>query len=130
MNFRIYLAGTIFWVLLIWGPVDHLKPFGLAIRAGYLIFIPLIVWLLLSWARFRWEPNNKLEIILERILSGIICITLFVFAFFEAISKTHLGNTQQIQTRYEIEDVGEYVELQGADWGNVLLLVVIALFVL
>lgn len=130
MNFRIYLAGTIFWVLLIWGPVDHSKPFGLAIRAGCLILIPVIVWLLLSWAWLRWEPSNKLEIILERILSGIICIILFVLAFFEAIAKTHQGNTQQIQTRYEMEDVGEYVELQGTDWGNVLFLVVIALFVL
>lgn len=130
MDFRSYLVGTIFWGLLILGPVDHSSPFGLAIRTGYLILIPLIVWLLLSWVWFRLEPNNKLEIILKRILSGIICISLFIFAFLEAISKTHIGNTQQVQTRYEMEDVGEYVELQGADWGNVLLLIVIALFVL
>lgn len=130
MNFKSYLTGIIFWVLLIWGPVDHSRPFGLAIRAGYLIIIPIIVWLVLSWAWNRWQPNIKSEIILERILSGLICIALFIFAFFEAISNTHLGNTQQIQTRDGMEDVGEYVTLQGANWGNVFLFVIAALFVL
>lgn len=130
MNFRIYLAGTIFWVLLIWGPVDHSRPFGLAIRTVYLILIPVFVWFLISWIWSRWRPNNKLESILERILSGLICIAIFIFAFFEAISKTHTENTQQIQTRDGMEDVGEYVVVQGTDWGSVLFLIVIALLVL
>ncbi len=129
MNFKSYLAGTIFWILLIWGPIEHSKPFGLAIRTGYLILIPLIIWLLLNWIWNRWQPNIKSEIILERILSGIICIALFVFAYFEAILNTHIGNTQQIQTRDGMEDVGEYVKLQGADWGNVFLLIIVALLV-
>jgi hypothetical protein len=130
MNFKSYLTGTIFWILLIWGPIDHSKPFGLGIRAGYLILVPLIIWLLLNWIWNHWQPNIKSEIILERILSGIICIALFVFAYFEAISNTHIENTQQIQTRDGIEDVGEYVTLQGANSGNVFLLIIIALLVL
>lgn len=38
-----FLTGIIFLVLLIWGPIDHEGKFGMAIRFGYLIFIPLIV---------------------------------------------------------------------------------------
>jgi hypothetical protein len=129
MNFKSYLSGTIFWILLIWGPIDHSNQFGLAIRIGYLILIPLIIWLLLNWVWNRWQPNIKSEIILERILSAIIGIALFVFAYFEAISTTHIGNTQQIQTRDGMEDVGEYVTIQGANWGNVFLLIIAALLV-
>ncbi|OXE98662.1 hypothetical protein BC749_10737 [Flavobacterium araucananum] len=129
MNFKSYLAGTIFWILLIWGPIEHSKQFWFAIRAGYLILIPLIIWLVLNWIWNRWQPNIKSEIILERILSGIICIALFVFAYFEGISTTHIGNTQQIQTRDGMEDVGEYVTLQGANWGNVFLLIILALLI-
>ena len=35
MTFRNYLAGTIFIVLLVWGPIDHSWPVWLAIRIGY-----------------------------------------------------------------------------------------------
>ena len=129
MNFKSYLTGTIFWILLIWGPIDHSNPYGLAVRIGYLILIPLIILLLLSWVWNHWQPNIKLEIILERILSALICIALIIFAYFEAISNTHIGNTQQIQTRDGMEDVGEYVTLQGPNWGNVILLIIAALLV-
>lgn len=130
MAFRNYLTGTIFVVLLIWGPIDHSWPAWLAIRSGYLILVPLVVWLLLGWVWNHWQPNNKLEITLERILSGIICIALFVLAVLEAISETHFGNTQVIRTRYGMEDVGDYIALQGPDWANVFVLLVIAVLVL
>jgi hypothetical protein len=129
MNFKTYLTGTIFLGLGIWGPLVHSKQFGLAIRIGYLILIPFITWLLLNWVWNRWQPNIKSEIILERILSAIIGIALFVFAYFEAISTTHIGNTQQIQTNHGLEDVGEYIRIQGANWGNVFLLIIAALLV-
>jgi hypothetical protein len=130
MAFRKYLVGTIFAVLLIWGPIDHSWPLWLAIRIGYLILVPLAVWLSLGWIWYHWQPNNKLENTLERILSGIICIALFTLATLEAISETHVGNTQQIQTRDGMEDVGEDILLQGPDWGNVFILVIIAILLL
>jgi len=130
MAFRNYLTGTIFAVLLIWGPIDHSWSAWLAIRIGYLILVPLIVWFLLGWIWNYWRPNNKLEITLERFLSGIICIALFVLAVLEAISKRHIGNTQLIRTRDGMEAVGDDIVLQGPDWGNVFVLVVIAVFVL
>lgn len=130
MNFKSYLTGTVFWVLLIWGPIDHESSYGLAIRLLYLIIIPLIIWMLLNLIWHRWEPNIKSEIILERILSGLICITVLVLAYLEAISKTHIGNTEQIRTRDGLEDVGEDVVLHGANWGNVFLLIIFALLIL
>lgn len=130
MNFKSYLTGTVFWALLIWGPIDHESSYGLAIRLLYLIVIPLIIWMLLNLIWHRWEPNIKSEIILERILSGLICATLLVLAYLEAISKTHIVNTEQIRTRDGLEDVGEDVILQGANWGNVFLLTAFALLIL
>ncbi|MBK8585561.1 MAG: phage holin family protein [Bacteroidetes bacterium] len=103
MNFREYLFGIIFLILLIWGPIDHSWPAWLAVRIGYLIFIPLAIWLLLGWAWNYWQPSNKLETTLERILSGAICMALFTFAGIEATSKNHIGNTQWIQTRDGLE---------------------------
>lgn len=130
MFFRNYLAGTIFAILLIWGPIDHSWPAWLAIRIGYLIIVPLVIWLLLGWVWNLWDPNNKLEITLERMLSGIICIVLLVLATLEAISKIHIGNDQWIRTRDGMEAVGEDIVLQGPDWRAVIVLVIIALLVL
>jgi succinate dehydrogenase hydrophobic anchor subunit len=126
MSFRNYLAGAIFAVLLIWGPIDHSWPAWLAIRSGYLILVPLVVWFLVGWLWNHWQPNKKLEITLERILSGTICIAIFVLAVLEAISETHIGNTLWIRTRDGMEAVGDDIVLQGPDWGNVFVLVLIA----
>ena len=130
MAFRNYLAGTIFAVLLIWGPIDHSWPAWLAIRIGYLVLIPLIIWLLLGWVWNFWQPGNKVEFALERLLSGIICAALFTLAVLEAISKTHIGNTKVIQTRDGMEAVGDDIVLPGPDWGNVVVILIIALLVL
>jgi hypothetical protein len=130
MVFRNYLAATIFIVLLIWGPINHSWPAWLAIRIGYLIFVPLTVWLLLGWIWNYWQPNNKTEITLERILSGLICLALFTLAFIESTSKRHIGNTKWIQTRDGTEAVGDDIVLSGPDWGNVFVIVIIALLVL
>lgn len=60
----------------------------------------------------------------------MIYTALLVFAILEAISKTHIGNTESIQTRDGIEDVGGEIVLQGPNWGNVFILVIIAMLVL
>lgn len=126
MNFRNYLTGTIFVVLLIWGPIDNTWAASLAVRIGYLILIPLTVWFLLGWIWINWTPTEKAESSLNRTLSGIICISLFGLAYLQATSKTHIGNTQWIQTRDGMEAVGEDILLQGADYGNVFVILIIA----
>src|SRR5690606_15507097 len=102
----------------------------LLIRTSYLILIPFIVWLLLGWIWNRWQPTDKLEVTLNRILSGTISIGLFIFAIIEATSTTHIGNTQTIRTRDGYEDVGDYIELPGPDYGNVFVILIIAILVL
>jgi hypothetical protein len=130
MSFRNYLTGTIYIALLVWGPIDHSWPYWLAIRIGYLHLIPLLVWLLLGWIWNRWQPGDKTENTLQRILSGLICIILFTLAMLEATLKTHTGNTKTIRTRDGTEDVGDYIELPGPDYGQVLIIALIALLVL
>ncbi len=130
MNFREYFSGTLFLLLLLWGPIDHSWPSWLAIRIGYLIFIPLIIWFIIGWAWDYWQPSDKLETTLERILSGAICIALFTFAGIEGTSKNHIGNTQWIQTRDGLEAVGDDIILPGPDWGNFLVFIIIALAIL
>lgn len=130
MSFKDYLAGTVFVILLLWGPIDHSWSYWLEIRIAYLIIIPLLIWVVLSWLINYLEPSNKVEDNLKRILSGLICITLFIFAIFEAISKTHIGNTQYVTSSYGMEAVGENIVVDGANWGSVFMLIIIALLVL
>lgn len=127
MKFRYYLAGTIFMVLLIWGPNDYSWPGWLAIRTTYLVLVPLVVWLLLGRLWNYWQLSKKLDTILETILSGIICIALIVLAVLEATSKIHLRNTRLIQTKDGMEAVDNGILSKGPDWGIVLFLVVVAL---
>ncbi len=127
MSFRNYLTGTVFVILCIWGPVDYIWPSWLLAPIGYLILVPLIVWLLLSWIWRRWEPSLKFESILNRVLSGGICLSLIVLAYIESNATTHIGNTQTIRTGDGYEDVGDYIQLPGPDYGNVVIIVVIAL---
>jgi uncharacterized membrane protein YfcA len=117
MAFRNYLVGTIFAVLLIWGPIDHTWPAWLAIRIGYLILIPLVVGLLLGWVWNHWPPSEKLEDILKRILSSVVAVALLLIAIYYATSDSHLDNTQWIRTRDGMEAVGDDVVVPGPDWG-------------
>jgi hypothetical protein len=126
MNFKNYFATTILIVLLIWGPINHSWPAWIAIRIGYLLLIPFLIYKTIDWIWNYFDFSDKLDNILERILSVIISISLFTFAIIEATSKNHVGNTQSIQTRDGIEEVGEDIILQGPDWRNVLVLVIFA----
>lgn len=116
MTFRNYTAWTMLVILLIWGPINHSWPGWLAIRIGYLIFIPLIIWWVLKWIWDYWRPDIKLEDTAERIGAGIICLGLWTLAVLEATSTTHMGNTEYIQTHDGIEAVGDDILLPGPDW--------------
>jgi len=71
-----------------------------------------------------------MEINLERILSGVICIGLLILAVLVATSKTHIGNTQWIRTRDGMEAVGDDILRKGPDWGIVVVLAVLAILAL
>lgn len=129
MKFINYLTGTVFVILLIWGPIDHSWPAWLAIRFAYLLFIPLFLWLFLRWLWKHWPPGSKVEIVLERILSGGICLLFLILAFVDFTSKTHLGNTQVIRTRDGLEAVGDDIVLPGPNYGMAIMWVIIAFFI-
>ena len=112
------------------GPIDNSWPAWLAIRIGYLILVPLLVWLLIGLVWNYWQPSNKTDTTLQRVLSGTICFALFILAGLEATSKTHIGNTKVIQTRDGMEAVGDDIVLPGPDWGNVFVIMLIAALVL
>jgi hypothetical protein len=129
MFFRKYFVTAIFVTLLIWGPIDNTWPASLAIRLGYLILIPLIVAFLLNRIWDKWKPNARIEDILERTLSSIICGTLIIMAIFEIQAKTHLENDHWIRTRDGMEAVGEDILVKGPDYGHIFIFVVIAICV-
>lgn len=126
MGFTNYLSWTLFVVLLIWGPYESSWKAGLAIRLGYLLIVPIMVQLILIWFWNKWKPSWKLEFLLNRILSIVICITLISIALLEATSKTHIGNTEGIVTRDGIELVGDSIALDGPNWGNVVVILILA----
>jgi hypothetical protein len=130
MAFRNYLALTIFIVLLMFGPIDNSWPVYLAIRIGYLILIPYLIWLLTGWTWNYWQPNKKIETTLQRVLSGVICIGLLILAGVESTSKTHIGNTKVIQTRDGWEAVGDDIVLPGPDWRSIFIMMLIAALVM
>jgi hypothetical protein len=130
MTFRDYFTGTVFVLLLLCGPINHSWPSWFAIRISYLMLIPLVIWLIIGWIWNYWQPEVKTEIVLKRLLSGIIVISLLTLAYFLGVSKTHIGNTQWIQTRDGWEDVGDDIVLQGPDWGSVIIIIIIALLFL
>jgi hypothetical protein len=130
MFFRKYLVSVVILSLLIWGPLDHSWPAWLAIRIGYLIVIPLIVWFAFKWIWNLWEPTEKVENKLERILSASVCIALLIFAIIRANTNTHWDNTKWIRTRDGTEAVGEDILVNGPDWLSVFILILFAGLVL
>jgi hypothetical protein len=129
MFFRKYFVIAIMVILLIWGPIDDKWTAWFAIRLGYLVLIPTIVWFLLNWIWDKWNPNTRTEDILERALSLVITIFLLVMAIFEIQAKTHLENDHWIRTREGMEAVGDDILVKGPDYGHIFILVVIAICV-
>jgi hypothetical protein len=113
MTFRNYLTGTIFFVVMLFGPIDHESEYGMVLRFSQVILIPSIIWLLLSWLWVKYEISKKTETLLERILSIVISLTLIVFALIEVIYPNPW-----------------YDGIVRRNWGNVFLLMIFAGFFL
>lgn len=122
MGCRNYLVGVVFFVLLIWGPIDHSWPAWLAIRTGYLIAIPLATWFLLAWIWRVWQPDAASEKRLVRVLAGATAGALLVLAIFEAMAYYHFDNTKWVRTYDGMEAVGDWITLPGPNWGRVVML--------
>src|SRR5438045_1464572 len=122
MNFRNYLAGTILFSLLIWGPINYSLTGWFIIRIGYIILIPLLTWFLIAWIWDKFEPSKKMESILTRILSGLISAVILLMSIFTATATEHRINTKWVQTGSGTEAVGNNILIPGSAWGEALLL--------
>lgn len=113
MTFRDYLTGTVFFAILIFGPVGHESKYGMIIRFCQVILIPLIIWLFLGWIWMNNRISKKTETLLKRILSFAISLTFTVFVLTEVISPSPW-----------------YDGIVRRNWGDVFLLMILAGFFL
>ena len=113
MTFRDYLTGTVFFAILIFGPVGHESKYGMIIRFCQVILIPLIIWLFLGWLWINNRIRKKTETLLKRILSFAISLTFTVFLLIEVISPSPW-----------------YDGIVRRNWGDVFLLMILAGFFL
>ena len=127
-DFRNSLTAAIVLLLGIYGPVDHSNSSYFLIRLGYLIFFPILIWFGIGWLWKRFNLTERLEQILSRILFFIFGSSMIFLAVLEFNAKTHVGNTQYVQTRDGVEDVGEDIVLNGPDYRLIILYLVVAIF--
>jgi chromate transport protein ChrA len=125
MNFREYLVATIFFILLIFGPVDHSSTYGIAIRTLSIVLTPIISFIILNYIWKRTEPNEKVEILLSRVLSVLISIFLFIIAFKIATHKQNIESLAAANT-----NVSNEIFIENLNYKNASVVVFFALFFL
>jgi hypothetical protein len=123
MGVRTFLVALLAFVLLVWGPIEPSWRFPLAIRAAYLITLPLALWLILAGIWRMWHPDAATEARLRSVIAGAVAAAFFVGAVLAANQKSHFQCTQSMWTRDGSECVGDYVREPGPDQGRVALLV-------
>lgn len=114
---RNLLVAICFIVLLIWGPIEQ---FGLFVRIAYVILIPLVMWIGLSYFGKSWNVDRNYNERITRGISGIIAGVLFAMAFASLTSTYHTECTNYIKTHDGRECVGDYVSVPGRDYGSAL----------
>lgn len=107
------------------GPIDHDSSYTLLIRGAYLILIPLLIWIILNWLWTKYKLTYKANEIMNRILSGLISLTLLIFSYFKYKSDTYIKNTEYARTSDGgMEAVGNYIEVNGTDWAGIMILLI------
>ncbi|HEV7572636.1 MAG TPA: hypothetical protein VGQ21_14145 [Thermoanaerobaculia bacterium] len=122
MSARKYLVGLATLALLIWGPIKSSWPAPLLIRVLYLITIPTLLWFALAKLWKVWRPDALAEDRLHRTLAGVAAGALLLGAIFAARASHHFDCTEKVVTRDGYECVGDYVRVQGPDFGQTFLL--------
>jgi hypothetical protein len=125
MNFREYLVTTIFFILLIFGPIDNSSKYGMAIRGFSIVLTPIISFIILNYIWKRTEPNEKIEILLSRVLSVLISIFLFIIAFKIATHKQNIESLAAANT-----NVSNDIFIENLNYKNASLVVFFALIFL
>lgn len=106
------IIGLFVAALFLWGPIE---PYGMFLRAAYLIILPLLLWFLL---RYFGDKSSLDQLANERItrgIAGVIAGLLFVEAGITFTSKFHTECDQEVRARDGTECVGDYVAVEGPD---------------
>ncbi len=125
MGFKHYLGTSVFIAILLWGPIDKNMPYWFLIRCISLFIIPLIVIAIVE----RIKLKAQTELILVKALSSIITCVLVANAYLAGIKKYHYVNDEFIITRDGREYVGDFINVPGPDYFQVVLLLFLALLV-
>jgi hypothetical protein len=124
---RHWIVGLIALGLLIFGPIDHDSPYGIAVRLGYLVLVPLAVWIGLAGFWRIWRPDRSAEVRLGRALAGTLAGMLLIGSLLASQDEYHLVCTEEVSTGDETECVGDYVPVPGPDAFEVVLLAGLAI---
>ncbi len=116
-NLLVVLFATF---LLIWGPIE---PYGLVVRFAYLLMLPTLLWLGLSYFGRKWKVDQESNDRLTRAVAGIIAGVFFVGAYFAFTAKYHQECTQTVRTSDGTECVGDYMGVKGPDIAEAVLLI-------
>ncbi len=125
---RSFLVGLVFFILLIWGPIDRAWPLPMLIRIAYLVAVPVVASFVLALIWRRWNPDTATENRLTCVIAGAIAGALFVGAAIALQADHHFECDQEVRTRDGTECVGDYVLVPGPDRGGALLMVGIGAF--
>lgn len=113
------LVGLIFLVLLLWGPIE---PFGIVIRIAYLIILPVLFWLALSYFGRRWDGDKTANERLSRGLAGVLAGVFLIGAILSFTTTRHTECNTTITTYDGYDCVGDYTNVSGPDIGQAALL--------
>lgn len=123
MSFRKYftcfILVLVFFSISSFGKFDH--P---VVRITLLIFVPLLTWFLIGFISKFVKVSLKAEVLLNKILSGIISFIFLVLAVSEYFKTSHIATTKTIRTNQGLEDVGDYISITGPNFGSIILCLV------
>lgn len=112
------IAGTFFVVMLLYGG-DMFS--SVLLRIFSIILIPIALW----WGLFYWGKKFNMGVVandrLSRVIWGLIGGALIVLAIFTSKEKYHTECTNAVQSRDDIECIGDYITVKGPDQGVVVM---------
>jgi hypothetical protein len=121
MAFKNYMAWTIFSILFFWGPKDQFWSRWLC-----LILTPFIIWIVIFRIWDYFQLSDKVDDILNQILSVVISLGFLILAYTEFTSTTHIANTHRLRTKDGYIDLGEDIELIGPNYEYVFVYLIVA----
>lgn len=112
---RQLVAAIVFGLLLFFEPF---APSGGVVWILYIAGIPSAVYLGLSYFGKYWKMDQAANLRVSRALFGIISGAFLMFSLQSFTVDQHYTCDQEARNRDEIECVGEYVLVDGADLGS------------